>query len=342
MRIRPSRSAGGSSARPPIAGRRSAWPSASGSSSPTNGRGRMPSATTSARTATTSSSARSTSGPTRRISPVGSRPGSRASRLPEIVAPYYQEVEAAARSELFDAIGHLDFVKRYLAPHITAADLATAPELLEPVLRALVEIGDRARDQYQRPAPGTRRDVSVGGHGRPLPRARRLPGVGRVRCACRPPLRLGPVGRLRRGRGRRPATVAGAPPASTPELGSLRGPHRHRRRTLIHGSAAGHRRRVPAPRGGPRHPAGPRPGSFPGLAGRLDPATLDAVLVSHLHPDHFIDLVSLRHYLRWEAPRGRRVRVIGPAGLADRIDALHAEPGFTPRRSTSRSSDRAS
>ena len=56
---------------------------------------------------------------------------------------------------------------------------------------------------------------------------------------------------------------------------------------------------------------------------------LDGILISHLHPDHFIDLVSLRHYLRWEAPRGRRVRVIGPAGLADRIDALHAEPGFT-------------
>ncbi len=132
--------------------------------------------------------------------------------LPEIVAPYYQEVEAAARSELFDAIGHIDFVKRYLAPHITAADLATAPELLEPVLRALVEIGDRARDQYQRPAPGIRRDLSVGGHGRSLPRARRVPGDGRVRCARRPPLRVGPVGRLRRGRGRRPATVAGAPP----------------------------------------------------------------------------------------------------------------------------------
>jgi ribonuclease BN (tRNA processing enzyme) len=70
-------------------------------------------------------------------------------------------------------------------------------------------------------------------------------------------------------------------------------------------------------------------GSFPGLAGRIDPAALDAVLISHLHPDHFVDLVSLRLYLRWEPPRGRRVRVIGPAGLADRIDALHAEPGFT-------------
>ncbi len=68
-------------------------------------------------------------------------------------------------------------------------------------------------------------------------------------------------------------------------------------------------------------------GSFPRLAGLLDPADLDAVVISHLHPDHFIDLVPLRHYLRWEAPR-RRVRVIAPAGLADRLDALHDEPGF--------------
>jgi len=70
-------------------------------------------------------------------------------------------------------------------------------------------------------------------------------------------------------------------------------------------------------------------GSFAGLASRIDPARLDAIVVSHLHPDHFIDLVALRHYLRWEPPAGRRARVIAPAGLAGRIDALHAEPGFT-------------
>jgi ribonuclease BN (tRNA processing enzyme) len=68
-------------------------------------------------------------------------------------------------------------------------------------------------------------------------------------------------------------------------------------------------------------------GSFPRLAGLVDPATLEAVVISHLHPDHFIDLVALRHYLRWEEPR-RRVRVIAPAGLDERLDALHAEPGF--------------
>jgi ribonuclease BN (tRNA processing enzyme) len=70
-------------------------------------------------------------------------------------------------------------------------------------------------------------------------------------------------------------------------------------------------------------------GAFPRLAGLLDPATLDAVLISHLHPDHFIDLVPLRHYLRWGRGHPRRARVIGPRALADRIDALHAEPGFS-------------
>jgi ribonuclease BN (tRNA processing enzyme) len=70
-------------------------------------------------------------------------------------------------------------------------------------------------------------------------------------------------------------------------------------------------------------------GSFPRLAGLLDPGDLDAVLVSHLHPDHFIDLVSLRHFLRWGPKAPRRVRVIGPDGLSDRLDALHDEPGFT-------------
>ena len=69
-------------------------------------------------------------------------------------------------------------------------------------------------------------------------------------------------------------------------------------------------------------------GSFARLAATLDPATLDAVVISHLHPDHFIDLIALRHYLRWEQPR-RRVRVVAPAGLADRLDALHDEAGFT-------------
>jgi histidinol-phosphatase (PHP family) len=61
--------------------------------------------------------------------------------LPEIVAPYFDEVEAAARSGLFDAVGHLDFVKRYLHPHVMPAQFAAAPELYESILRALADTG---------------------------------------------------------------------------------------------------------------------------------------------------------------------------------------------------------
>jgi histidinol-phosphatase (PHP family) len=61
--------------------------------------------------------------------------------LSEIVGPYFDEVEAAARSGLFDALGHLDVVKRYLHPYVSKEDLAAAPELYEPILRALVESG---------------------------------------------------------------------------------------------------------------------------------------------------------------------------------------------------------
>jgi ribonuclease BN (tRNA processing enzyme) len=69
-------------------------------------------------------------------------------------------------------------------------------------------------------------------------------------------------------------------------------------------------------------------GAFSNLAATLDPSTLAAVLVSHLHPDHFIDLVPLRHYLKWEFAPPRRVRVVAPATLADRLDTLDGNAGF--------------
>ncbi|MBA2382406.1 MAG: histidinol-phosphatase HisJ family protein [Chloroflexi bacterium] len=61
--------------------------------------------------------------------------------LADIVAPYFDEVLLAIRSGLFDTIGHLDFVKRYLVPHVMPSQLAAAPELYDPLLVALVESG---------------------------------------------------------------------------------------------------------------------------------------------------------------------------------------------------------
>jgi ribonuclease BN (tRNA processing enzyme) len=70
-------------------------------------------------------------------------------------------------------------------------------------------------------------------------------------------------------------------------------------------------------------------GSFPRLFAEVEPSRLTAVLISHLHPDHFVDLVPLRHYLRYEFHPPRRVVVHADARLAGRLDGLHGQPGFT-------------
>jgi histidinol-phosphatase (PHP family) len=59
----------------------------------------------------------------------------------EIVTPYFDEVLAAIRSGLFDTIGHLDYVKKYLAGHVSPAAFAARPDVYEPILVALVESG---------------------------------------------------------------------------------------------------------------------------------------------------------------------------------------------------------
>jgi ribonuclease BN (tRNA processing enzyme) len=69
-------------------------------------------------------------------------------------------------------------------------------------------------------------------------------------------------------------------------------------------------------------------GSFARVFAHVAPTELAAVVVSHLHPDHFVDLVPFRHYLRYEFDPPRRIRVLAPAGLAGRLDSLHDEPGF--------------
>src|SRR3954453_9906855 len=70
-------------------------------------------------------------------------------------------------------------------------------------------------------------------------------------------------------------------------------------------------------------------GSFPRIFPHVEPQDVDAIVVSHLHPDHFIDLVPLRHYLRYHLEPPDRVRVLGPTDLAERLDCLHAQPGFS-------------
>lgn len=56
-------------------------------------------------------------------------------------AAYFAEVEAAIRSGLFDTMGHLDYVKRYLVDHLGPFAYEPHADIYERLLIALVESG---------------------------------------------------------------------------------------------------------------------------------------------------------------------------------------------------------
>ena len=73
-------------------------------------------------------------------------------------------------------------------------------------------------------------------------------------------------------------------------------------------------------------------GVIRGLMPIRDPRELDAIIVGHLHADHYIDIVSLRYLLPWADYTGRRMPVLLPPGGRQRMDELAAaiseRPGF--------------
>ncbi|MEO7745691.1 MAG: MBL fold metallo-hydrolase, partial [Actinomycetota bacterium] len=68
-------------------------------------------------------------------------------------------------------------------------------------------------------------------------------------------------------------------------------------------------------------------GALGPLQSHLDPTTLDAVLLSHLHPDHCLDLCGLYVMLRYgPSERATRLPVWGPSGTADRMARAYDLP----------------
>ena len=63
-----------------------------------------------------------------------------------------------------------------------------------------------------------------------------------------------------------------------------------------------------------------------------DPRELDAIVIGHMHADHYIDLVSLRYLLPWEGVAGSHIPVLLPPGGKERLDtlatAISERPGF--------------
>lgn len=73
-------------------------------------------------------------------------------------------------------------------------------------------------------------------------------------------------------------------------------------------------------------------GAFGALQDFCDPRRVDAVAISHLHPDHFVDLAGMYVYLRYHpgGPRTEPLPVWGPADTPDRLGAVYGlGPGET-------------
>ncbi|MGB3685782.1 MAG: MBL fold metallo-hydrolase [Ornithinimicrobium sp.] len=77
-------------------------------------------------------------------------------------------------------------------------------------------------------------------------------------------------------------------------------------------------------------------GALGALQRHTDPLGLDGVLLSHLHPDHCLDLTSL-HVMRTHHPSAKptgRLDVFGPTGAADRLARAHGVAGPSDMRDT--------
>ncbi len=69
-------------------------------------------------------------------------------------------------------------------------------------------------------------------------------------------------------------------------------------------------------------------GALNRLQEHLPPEELDAVVVTHLHPDHCADLLALRVYMAYGPGTGRRLRVLGPPELRARLGAFGGQDGW--------------
>lgn len=72
-------------------------------------------------------------------------------------------------------------------------------------------------------------------------------------------------------------------------------------------------------------------GAFGPLQSVIDPAELDAVVVSHLHPDHYLDLTGLEVFWAYHSRDDLgKLPIYAPAPLAERISAVLSRKGDIP------------
>jgi ribonuclease BN (tRNA processing enzyme) len=69
-------------------------------------------------------------------------------------------------------------------------------------------------------------------------------------------------------------------------------------------------------------------GALSSVFAQRDPSSLDAVVISHEHSDHHVDLIPLRHLLRYGYEEPRRIGLHVPDELRRRYDVFNGEEGF--------------
>ncbi len=69
-------------------------------------------------------------------------------------------------------------------------------------------------------------------------------------------------------------------------------------------------------------------GSLGALFGHREPSSLRAVVISHMHADHHVDLIPLRHHLRYQFERPRSIGLHVPDELRRRYDVFCGEADF--------------
>lgn len=68
-------------------------------------------------------------------------------------------------------------------------------------------------------------------------------------------------------------------------------------------------------------------GTLSNLFRWVDPACLDAMIITHLHTDHFLDIYPLRYYLQYEKKLSSPLLVIAPPGAEEHILKLISDEG---------------
>lgn len=71
-------------------------------------------------------------------------------------------------------------------------------------------------------------------------------------------------------------------------------------------------------------------GTFMALCAEIEPVELDAIFLSHVHPDHCVDLLAYFHYATYGAKKRVGMPVYIPEGLDDTLSALafHSADAF--------------